>query len=193
VLGGLECVGWCWIERGVSTDLLKSRISSKQKKKQKQRIQGNLRQESEIKTKQLLTMRFQMKIAKTESGKTTVKMSRADWERIGKQAGWASDEEIARRVKFVNRLVGDLKQAFGGSVMDTRKAYKYFEVASENNGRMYVQVYYNADNESFGVERYYDSEVMQDEYGKSLEVPAYLNDYDKTSKEVFQKVQDLLR
>lgn len=58
-----------------------------------------------------------MKIVKTASGKTTIKMSKAEWQSIGKKAGWTKEEGEHKTVeelypmKSVNREP-DIKEIF---------------------------------------------------------------------------------
>ena len=48
-----------------------------------------------------------------------------------------------------------------------------FEFVDEADprGTSYIQVYYNEHDNTIGFSKYYESEFMQDEYGKDLQIP----------------------
>jgi len=110
------------------------------------------------------------------------------WEK----AGWVNDEELGRRVKFINKLMIDLKEHFGRGQIVGTTAYKYFEISSEALGTMHVQVYYDKRNESLEFDRYYENETLHDEYQKHQSVPMSFNDYDKMFKFALSTVNSLL-
>lgn len=69
-----------------------------------------------------------MKLIKTASGKETIKISKADWQDIGKKAGWlksASSGEIYMLDK------GILYDDEGDEVFNMKKLIKYFEPMKE--------------------------------------------------------------
>jgi hypothetical protein len=54
-----------------------------------------------------------MKLTKTASGKTIVKMSRAEWTNMGKKAGWLNDTGLDR-VEEPVKSINDFAQALSG-------------------------------------------------------------------------------
>jgi hypothetical protein len=46
-----------------------------------------------------------------------------------------------------------------------------FRDESDPRGTNYIQVYFNEQEQVFGVSKYYESESMQNEYGQDLQVP----------------------
>jgi len=75
-----------------------------------------------------------MKLVKTASGKKTIKMSKSDWEAIGKKAGWTTAEEAeiiegSGEIYLLDK--GVLYDEEGEEVFDMKKLIKYFEPMKE--------------------------------------------------------------
>jgi len=50
-----------------------------------------------------------MKLIKYANGKQTIKLTKAEWENIGKTAGWDTEENLNRRKDYLNRLPVEYK------------------------------------------------------------------------------------
>jgi len=52
-----------------------------------------------------------MKIIKTANGKKTIKISKKEWQAIGKKAGWEGNPEIEQTGEWAGKTISELKKS----------------------------------------------------------------------------------
>ena len=110
-----------------------------------------------------------------------IKLSRTQWETVGKKAGWIkqaqsvppSDPQKQRKIlqTIFNSLPGHTNQ------MSTYAKELPF---NDTMGDAYAAISLNQDKTSIHVEKYYENEMAQDEYGEVKNIPLDWNNPNNT-------------
>jgi len=91
-----------------------------------------------------------MKIVKTASGKQTLKLSRKEWEALGKKAGWEKTAQKLETVKTLELLTDrELTRALRDAIIAEEEAIKQYEtvVDSTDNDNVKIVLQHIADEE----------------------------------------------
>ena len=122
-----------------------------------------------------------------------IKLSKKQWEEIGKTTGWLNktansfglnDQQLKILEIIFNAIPGkEGKDRTTGKI--TSK-----EVMDEAMGTMYIQTYYYKD-EMMAVERYYDSEYLDQQYHKTIKIPINWDNPQETSSKILDTIEKL--
>lgn len=127
-----------------------------------------------------------------------IKLSKSQWEGIGKKAGWIklaqgrmdrnelesdiNKQQIIEKT-YRTRALEELFTSIGGnrfksSSGDIKK--DHVEIRTEALGTAYIQVSYDEGRDVIRIEKYYDNETLQNEYGEIMNLPFKPHEPDKT-------------
>ena len=94
-----------------------------------------------------------------------IKLSKAQWEGIGKKAGWITAEQYdPKKVKayeLILNAIGGSRFRSGGSSMRDYTEFHVYDVY----GEAHIQIGFDEKTGAIRIEKYYDSEFLQNEYG----------------------------
>lgn len=122
-----------------------------------------------------------------------IKLSQKQWELIGSKAGWLksaqfqwllSDEKQKILLKIFKSLPGNLQKA------DTIANYS-IEEKDEALGDRYIQTSFSSDKNAFIVDRYFENEVQQDMYGKTIQIPVNWENPQETINLIIKQIEQL--
>lgn len=141
-----------------------------------------------------------MKLNKTSR---TIKLSRSEWENIGRQAGWLSvfsyrvplwgdseriSEQGRQYIEILRSVgIGEFKQ--GSDVFSSS-----IELMDDTMGTAYIQVFMDSKSETPAVivDKYYESELMDERLGKKVSVPIDLNDISGSANRIRQAIENIM-
>jgi hypothetical protein len=127
-----------------------------------------------------------------------IKLSKTQWEGIGKKAGWIKlaqgrmdrnelendiDKQQTLEKTYRTRALEELFTSIGGnrfksSSGDIKK--DHVEIRTETLGTAYIQVSYDEGGNAIRIEKYYDNETLQNEYGEIMNLPFKHHEPDKS-------------
>jgi len=151
-----------------------------------------------------------VKIIKMASGKQTIKISKKEWQNIGKKAGWIeaqtissdgyvdggepyTDEELdlynsKERIQGIPEL---LEAQFGGVVRRNGDDF-HWETQDETMGTAYIDVSYNYYDDTMHISKVYESEAMDDAMGESFKIESVKVNVESTIDKVLKRVKSWL-
>ena len=103
-----------------------------------------------------------------------ITISRSKWEEVGRLAGWsrtAMRQELLKPFIVVMESLkgrGEYIYAPSGYISNSHIDISFYDGAI---GEAYIQVYFNESKEMITVEKYYDNEIMNNEYRDMKLVP----------------------
>jgi hypothetical protein len=95
-----------------------------------------------------------------------IKLSRRQWEFIGRQAQWhLPDNHVKTLYKIFTELPGALNKT------DRISTYSKEIHFNDIPGDAYISISYNGEKDAMHVEKYYDNEMVQNEMGEVKLIP----------------------
>ena len=139
----------------------------------------------------------------TSNNNTKIIISRKEWERIGRHQkwltatfmpAWASTdqkelEKQSKAILDIFRSIGVGRLSIGDSIMNTN-----IEIMDESVGTFYVQAFMKseADVPTVTIDKYYESERMQNEYGKVVDVQIDLSNVQSSAKSIRSVIDNMI-
>ncbi len=117
-----------------------------------------------------------------------IKLSKNQWEAIGVKAKWlksaqANHSSLQEFWQIVLKQIGGNKYADN----DPLRSYSEFHMY-DVYGECWVQVYYDESHNSIRMEKYYQSEFLQNEFGKFILLPIDV----KNPSQMVNKIKSIL-
>lgn len=113
-----------------------------------------------------------------------IKLSRTQWQRIGKKAGWIKTSDWLLS-EDKTKILLSIFDALPGKLTKTEKVTSYSkEIHDEALGMVYIQIYFNSDENAMGIEKYYENEFLQEDYGQSRLIPVNWQNPQETVKQI---------
>ncbi len=110
--------------------------------------------------------------------------------KISQSVDLLDEKAQARIAKIYNQFLDEL----GGNRYKSGRYFEdYTEFTFEDNGTYYIQVVFKKDTMSIRLEKYYENEFMQDEWGKAISVPFYPDDLAKSVDVTRRGIEKLRR
>ena len=104
-----------------------------------------------------------------------IKMSKKQWESIGKTAQWQlPDNHVKTLYKIFTELPGALNKT------DRISTYSKELQFNDTPGDAYISISWNSEKDAMYVEKYYESELTQNEMGEVKLIPVNWNNYKET-------------
>lgn len=113
-----------------------------------------------------------------------IKLSKNQWENIGKKTGWLglkkeaasiiSDIKVKTLLKIFNALPGQLNKT------DRITTYSKELAFNDTIGDAYISISFNTDKNAMHVEKYYENEFAQNEHGEVKLIPVHWDHYQLT-------------
>ena len=104
-----------------------------------------------------------MKIIKTASGKKSIKISKKEWQSIGKTAGWLENKTETDQI--ISKIMNNLLDYFGKGQIKNNS----FEIYDESLGACWIQVSY-LENNIIYIDKYYENENMDNRLGQNIKI-----------------------
>lgn len=120
------------------------------------------------------------------------KLSKSKWEQIGNNTGWIkksqefawllSPEKSKILQKIFNALPGKLKKT--NRITTDYKEIDFDDLA----GQAYISMSFNSDKNSMHIEKYYESEFLQNEMGEVFSIPVNWNSPQETINKILTQI-----
>jgi hypothetical protein len=131
-----------------------------------------------------------------ESSQIRIKLSKIQWGEIGKKAGWIKTAHIDEYKKNLN--LPKIWENIPGKLTKTEKITTYsVEQLYEDPlfGTAWISIsydeWYRPNQDAFRIEKYYDLEQMQDEYGKVIFVLPNWDNPNETILKILEAINQL--
>lgn len=127
-----------------------------------------------------------MKLVKTASGKQQIKISKSEWEGIGKTAGWMKISS-----SLLEDIPSELESRFGGHSSFNGDDFKW-EVQNEALGLAYIDVVYRSFDDILYVSKIYESEALDSQMGESFKIDNASDNLEQNKQITFSKLSKWL-